>query len=335
MYLTGGIGSSESNEGFTEAYDLPNKAAYAETCAAIGLIFWAHRMLQLDLKSTYADVMERALYNGMLSGISLDGDRFFYENPLASEGHHHRQPFFKCSCCPPNLNRILPTIGSTIYSQGPQAIVTHLYIGSEATFNLEGGQVTLVQETDYPWDGVVCLRLKIDQPLDFSLKLRYPGWCQEARGYLNGEAISIGDHLEDGYISLDRQWAPGDEVRLQFVMTVSRVYAHPKVTANRGRVALMRGPLVYCLEAVDHPVPLTAISLPREAGFDCQFEPDLLGGVITVQATARAVDLSNEDQPLYQRTPPKTHPVKMTAIPYYAWDNRQPGEMRVWFPEDC
>jgi DUF1680 family protein len=175
----------------------------------------------------------------------------------------------------------------------------------------------------------------MDQPLDFTLKLRYPGWCQEARLYVNGEAISIGDHLENGYISLDRQWAPGDEVRLQFVMRVSRVYAHPKVTANHGRVALMRGPLVYCLEAVDHPVPLTALSLPREAGFDCQFEPDLLGGVITVQATANALDISDEDQPLYQRTPPKTHPVKMTAIPYYAWDNRQPGEMRVWFPEDC
>lgn len=335
MYLTGGIGSSGSNEGFTEPYDLPNEAAYAETCAAIGLIFWAHRMLQIDLRSVYADVMERALYNGMLSGISLWGDRFFYENPLASDGDHHRQPFFKCSCCPPNLNRILPTVGGYIYSQGPSEIVTHLYIQSEATFALEAGQVTLVQETDYPWDGVVCMRLKMNQPLSFTLKLRYPGWCQEARLYINGENISIKEHLEDGYICLDRRWAPGDEVRLQFVMTVTRIYAHPKVKANHGRVALMRGPLVYCLEAVDHPVPLQAVRLPREAGFDCQFKPDLLDGVITIQATAEAVDLTDDDQPLYQRRPPRTHPVKLTAIPYYAWDNRESGAMRVWLPEEC
>jgi len=335
MYLTGGIGSSGSNEGFTQAYHLPNHDAYAETCAAIGLIFWAQRMLQLDLQSTYADVMERALYNGMLSGISLHGDRFFYENPLASHGDHHRQAFFKCSCCPPNLNRILPAVGGLMYSQTSQEIVAHLYIGSAATFNLEGGQVTLIQETDYPWDGVVCMRFKMNQPLNFTLKLRYPGWCQEARLYLNGEAISIGDHLEQGYICLDRQWAPGDEVRLQFVMAVTRVYAHPMVKANLGRVALMRGPLVYCLEEADHLVPLAAIRLPREAGFDCQFNPDLLDGVITIQATANAVDLSGEGQPLYQPTPPRTQPVKMTAIPYYAWDNRAPGEMRVWLLEDC
>ncbi len=189
MYLTGGIGSSEGNEGFTDPYDLPNKTAYAETCAAIGLIFWLQRMLQLDLRGEVADVMERALYNGMLSGISLRGDRFFYENPLASDGDHYRQPFFKCSCCPPNLNRLLPTIGSYIYSQGPQEIVTHLYIQSEATFNLEKGEVTLVQETDYPWDGVVCLRFEMNAPRQFTLKLRHPGWCQEARLYLNGEEV--------------------------------------------------------------------------------------------------------------------------------------------------
>jgi hypothetical protein len=333
LYLTGGIGPSGSNEGFTTRYDLPNQTAYAETCAAIGLVLWARRMLSLDLDRRYADVMERALYNGLLSGISLEGDRYFYVNPLASQGEHHRQPFYACSCCPTNLNRFLPAMGELIYSQGENDLAVHLYIGSEANVVLSGERFRLIQQTDYPWDGVVCLKLEMDHPLTFSLKLRWPGWCQEGRVYLNGEAVMVEDHLERGYLHLDRMWAPGDDLRLQFVMPVRRLYAHPDVGANVNRAAIQRGPLVYCLEGMDQTDPVSDIRLPRGASFESRFEPDLLGGIMVISTQARAVDPEKWGNQLYGSSPPELRPAIIRAIPYYAWDNRQPGSMIVWIPE--
>jgi uncharacterized protein len=333
LYLTGGIGSSSSNEGYTTPYDLPNRDAYAETCAAIGLVFWAHRMLQLELDSRYADVMERALYNGVLSGVSLSGDRFFYENPLGSDGNHHRQSFFTCSCCPPNLNRLLPAIGEYIYSIDEREIDVHLYIQSDAQFEVGGEKVIISQHTAYPWDGVVCLQVEPAQPVDFTLKLRFPGWCQEGRIYLNGESVSFKENLENGYIVLNRKWRTGDEVLLQWVMPVTRIYANPQVKADRGKVALMRGPLVYCLEEIDQSVPLENLRLGRSSGFDISFDPHLLDGMITVHGWALAVDRKPWGSELYRDKPPKLREVSFTAIPYFAWDNRQPGEMLVWLPE--
>ncbi len=333
LYLTGGIGPSRKNEGFTTNYDLPNQEAYAETCAAIGLMFWAHRMLQLDLDSRYADVMERALYNGLLSGVSLDGDRFFYTNPLSSAGDHHRQLFFTCACCPPNVNRILPTIGEYLYSLDRCEIAVHLYIQSRAEISLPDSNLALIQETDYPWDGVVCLRCEMDKPLTFTLKLRQPNWCQEGRILLNDKHLQIEPNLEKGYISLSRRWQPGDLIKLIWEMPVRQIYAHPDVQANIGRTALMRGPLVYCLEGVDQAEPVDHLRLPRGVGFDVNFDPDLLGGVVTLSGTAKTIDLNNWGQALYRDQPPSLRDTSFKAIPYYAWDNRQPGGMRVWLPE--
>ncbi len=333
LYLTGGIGPSSANEGFTRAYDLPNRDAYAETCAAIGLVFWARRMLTLDLDGRYGDVMERALYNGLLSGVSLDGTRFFYVNPLASQGAHHRQPFYACSCCPTNVNRFLPALGEYVYGVSEDTVALHLYVGSTASLNLSGNAIRLVQETNYPWDGVVCLRFELDAPLAFTLKLRWPGWCTEGRIYLNGAPLSLAGRLSKGYLHLERTWTGGDVLRLQWMMPVRRTYAHPDVLADAGRTALERGPLVYCLEGVDQPVPVHAVRLPREMSFSCRYAPETLGGVMTITGWAQTVDRGAWGQALYRSAPPETRPVHIRAVPYYAWDNRHPGEMRVWLPE--
>ncbi len=333
LYLTGGIGPSQANEGFTSQFDLPNASAYAETCAAIALVFWAQRMLSLDLDSRYADVMESALYNGMLSGVSLSGDLFFYVNPLASEGDHHRQPFYACSCCPTNVNRILPKIGGFQYSFAENELAVHLYMQGEAEMDLGQGAFRLIQETDYPWDGVVCLRLMMASPQTFALKLRLPGWCHAARVFINGEKWDVTGGVDKGYLAIHRLWQTGDKVRLQFLMPVERVYANPHVAADINKVALMRGPLVYCLEAVDHEVPLAMLRLPRDVSFETHFEPGLLQGVVTLTALANVVDLDDWGDRLYRAQPPALKTAWIKAIPYYAWDNRDSGAMRVWLPE--
>lgn len=333
LYITGGIGPSEANEGFTTRYDLPNQDAYAETCAAIGLIFWAHRMLDVDLDSSYADVMERALYNGMLSGVSLSGDRYFYVNPLSSDGTHHRQTFYSCACCPPNVNRLLPTIGEYLYSAGENEIITHLYVQSEADFTLKSGAVTLTQDTNYPWDGVVHIRCKMETPITFTLKCRKPGWCSEYSLYLNDENITNESSPNRGYIALSREWQSGDELRLEWAMPVERIYAYPDVQADINRVALMRGPLVYCFEAIDQSVPVKYLRLPRNMTFDTQYEPALLDGVVTIQGSARAADAADWGSSLYQPKAPTLQSASIKAVPYFAWDNRQAGEMQVWMPE--
>jgi len=330
MYITGGIGPSRHNEGFTYPYDLPNESAYAETCAAVGLIFWNQRLLQLDCDRRYADVMERALYNGALSGVSLDGEKFFYENPLASTGRHHRQPWFDCACCPPNIARLLASLGNYIYSQAEGEIAVHLYVGGTAKFELDGEEVTLRQETRYPWDGIVQFHLGLDQPLAFGLRLRLPGWCHQSHLLINEKPANA--TLIDGYLYLSRLWQPDDGIRFEMDMPVERVYAHPNVRQDTGLVALQRGPLIYCLEQADHDVPIEHIYLPRDSELKDQFEPQTLGGVVTIQAEALASDpILWKD--LYQNEPPTYNPVSLKAIPYYAWDNRQPGPMKVWLPQ--
>ncbi len=332
LYLTGGIGPSRENEGFTSDYDLPNQSAYAETCAAIGLVFWAHRMLQLDLDSRYADVMERTLYNGLLGGVSLSGDRFFYENPLSSDGEHHRQPFFACSCCPPNINRFLPTIGRYLYSVGPDEIDVHLYVQSRAEVDLGFGPLTIRQQTDYPWDGVVCFEFDCRARRTFTLRLRKPGWCHLGQIYLNGRDMLAEVKFERGYFVLSREWRPGDQLRLQWAMPAELVYPHPEIQADVGKAALMRGPLVYCLEAVDQKVPLDRLFFTGTGSFNSEFRPDVLEGVVVVGGQAKRVDVNDWGPELYRRRPPEFHPVPFRAVPYYAWDNRQAGAMRVWLP---
>jgi hypothetical protein len=274
--------------------------------------------------------MERALYNGVLSGVSLDGKKFFYENPLASIGKHHRQDWFDCACCPPNLARLLASLGEYIYSQNDTTLAVHLYIQGSAAAQIGGEEVTIHQETRYPWEGEVRLSFEMKAPLEFTLALRVPGWCRSIQLQLNHETLAA--PVVKGYFHITRGWQPDDVVSLKMDMPVERVYARPEVRQNAGLAALQRGPVVYCLEAADHPTPVEAIYLPKDADFTPRYRGDLLDGVVTLEGRGLAADLTGWGEALYRSAPPAFTPAPILAIPYYAWDNRQPGAMRVWLP---
>jgi len=332
LYVTGGVGAHHHGESFGRNHALPNESAYAETCAAIGLVFFAHRMLQIEADGAYADVMERALYNGVLSGVGLDGRTFFYVNPLASVGDHHRQRFFGCACCPPNLARLLASLGTYLYSAAADALYVHLYAASRATADVAGRTVTVTQETDYPWDGHVGLTLNLDRSAKFSLRLRVPGWCKEFTVKVNGNPAAA--RVRKGYATLRRAWNDGDTVTLTLAMPVERIVAHPAVAEDLGRVALARGPVVYCLEQCDHQAPVRRASLPDEARLTARFMPRVLGGCVVINGAGLAPSPSGWKKALYRRAeavgPART--TKIRAIPYALWDNRKVGPMTVWMP---
>ncbi|HWB12073.1 MAG TPA: beta-L-arabinofuranosidase domain-containing protein [Pirellulales bacterium] len=327
MYVTGGIGPSAHNEGFTVPYDLPNDSAYAETCAAIGMALWNHRLFLMSGDGKYADVLEREVYNGLLSGVSLSGDRFFYVNPLGSKGNHHRVPWFDCSCCPTNIVRYVPGMGERAFATRGNELWTVLYFSNEAEVTLGGATVKVREETRYPWQGEVKLTLDPAKPMAFDLKLRVPGWCHRVKTQVNGRPVEA--KLDRGYLTLSRTWQPGDVVSLSLDMPVERVYADPHVQADVGRVAIQRGPVVYCLEGVDNDGQVRNLVLPREADFEAPFEPDLLGGVVVICGGGIRVGASTTGD----ADTPATQKVKFRAVPYYAWDNRAPGQMAVWLPE--
>lgn len=329
MYVTGGIGSSSHNEGFTVPYDLPNENAYAETCAAIGMVFWSHRMNLLSGEARYADVLERVLYNGLLAGISLEGNRFFYTNPLADRGRHERKPWFACACCPTNMVRFLPALGGYVYARGPDTIAVNLYVGSRATIN----GIDIQQETRYPWDGEVVLTITPPEPEAFALDLRLPDWCRNPTLQVNGKAIEY--PVVRGYAHIQRIWKPGDTVHLHLPMSVERVVADPRVEADRGRVALQRGPLVYCLEGQDNGGSACDRVLPSGAPLEAAHRPDLLGGITVLTGRGLAAEGGDSDwdeDSLYRSARP-VRPVDLLWIPYYAWQNRGPSEMAVWLPQ--
>ena len=337
MYLTGGIGPSHGNEGFTRDYDLPDESAYAETCAAIGLVLWSNRMLQFSGDGKYADLVERALYNGTLSGVSLDGSHFFYENPLASLGHHHRTPWFLCPCCPPNVARTIASVGSHFYSTGTNDVWVHLYGQNEARLEIRDWRLGIKQVTQYPWAGRVQLELNLSEPRTFTLHLRVPGWCDQCDQWsLRINQLRITNYellLSNGYLTLTRLWQPGDVIEFDMAMPVQTVYAHPSVRQMQGRVALQRGPLVYCLEGADHNgAQLERISIDADAAksFSVEHRNDLLGGVSVIHGTGTLLQDEGWDGLLYRHAPSASQPIAITAIPYYAWDNREAGEMRVW-----
>lgn len=330
LYITGGLGPSAHNEGFTSDYDLPNESAYAETCAAVGLVFWASRMLGMGPNARYADLMERALYNGSISGLSLDGSLFFYENPLESRGRHNRWKWHRCPCCPPNVGRMVASIGSYFYGLADDALAVHLYGDSTARFDVSGTPVTLTQQSRYPWDGAVAIAVDPAAPAEFTLHLRVPAWSTHAALEVNGQAIPLDKVTSDGYAAIRRIWKKGDTVRLDLEMPVARLYANPEVRQDVGRVALSRGPLIYCVEATDNDGQLHRIALPRAASIAAHDEPDLLGGVVTLSATGRREAAENWEGGLYRVEPPATTQARLKAIPYFAWDNREPGEMLVW-----
>jgi len=330
LYVTGGIGPSAHNEGFTSDYDLPNETAYAETCASVGLVFWASRMLGMGPDARYADMMERALYNGSISGLSLDGSLFFYENPLESRGKHNRWKWHRCPCCPPNIGRMVASIGSYFYSLADDALAVHLYGDSTARFDIAGTPVSLVQTSNYPWDGAVSIRVEPDAPVEFTLHLRVPSWCRKATLKVNGAHVDLDAASNDGYAAIRREWQKGDRVELDLDMSISRLFANPQVRQDIGRVALARGPLIYCVEETDNAGQLHRITLPRTAEIEAHPEPNLLGGVVTLSATGSRETAENWDNGLYRTEAPAVEQAKLKAVPYYAWDNRDPGEMVVW-----
>ncbi len=329
-YLTGGIGPSAHNEGFTEDYDLPNLTAYQETCATIALAQWNHRLALFYGDAKYADVVERALYNGVLSGVSQDGTKFFYVNPLASRGRHHRSPWFGCACCPPNVARTLASLGGYAYAHSENSIYVNLYIQGSAEATLGGRKVVLDVRTAYPWDGKVVLKPRMESPAEWNLRLRLPGWCSAPAVKVNRQRIAE-PVIDRGYVVLSRRWRTGDTVELNLPMPIQRVAAHPAVKANVGYQALQRGPLVYCLEACDHSEPLESLYLPASAPMEAVKQTRLGGSVMILTGSAEMAGDLDWSGKLYQNSsvPGK---VRIQAVPYYLWDNRQPGAMQVWMP---
>ncbi|MGD0897755.1 MAG: beta-L-arabinofuranosidase domain-containing protein [Thermoguttaceae bacterium] len=337
MYVTGGIGARHKSEAFGAAYELPNDSAYCETCAAIGLAFWAHRLNLLHADARYADVLERALYNGILSGIALDGQHFFYVNPLASAGKHHRQQYYPCACCPTNVARLVPSVPGYVYAvgegvkepqeqspslvklhpslvregKGPPALYVNLYIAGTAQVSLGLAKVSVRQDTRYPWNGNVKITLTPDIPVMFDVCLRIPAWC---RGAAVTASTSEGKGIpRAGYYVLhpSRPWKAGDTIDVNLEMPIERIEANPAVKADVCCVAIERGPIVYCFEGVDNGGRAQQIVLPRDPHFAAEHGKDLLHGVTVV----RGVD--DAGRPIL-------------AVPYYAWDHREPGEMAVW-----
>lgn len=333
MYITGGIGSEAKHEGFTCDYDLPNETSYAETCAAIGLVFWNHRMLQLDLNGKYADLMERALFNGVMSGISLDGKKYFYNNPLASMGEVYREEWFGVSCCPPNISRLLSSLGEYIYSQNESNINVHLYVQGHGLFNINEQKVKLTQKSNYPWNGNITCSLEIEQSTQFSLNLRIPSWCIGARLTVNNQEVNIQNNIHRGYVTINRQWDNNDIIKLHLPMPVEKVYSHPEVRQNINQVAIQRGPIVYCLEAIDNGDYLHRIVLPKEGELKAEYDEQLLDGVVKVIGKAKVLEDSDWKNDLYRTNSPKEINTQLTAVPYYAWNNRECSTMRVWIQE--
>lgn len=330
LYLTGGIGPSAHNEGFTEDYDLPNLTAYQETCASVALAQWNHRLALLDGDARYADIVERSLYNGVLDGVSLDGAKFFYVNPLASEGGHHRSPWFGCACCPPNVARTLASLGGYAYATSDHALWVNLYIQGAVNTTVAGRKVGLRVVTEYPWDGKIVLKPQVTPRASFELRLRVPGWSDGAIVAVNGKPVKS-PVLERGYLVLSRAWRTGDSVALNLPMRVQRIAAHPRVKEDAGQLAIQRGPLVYCLEACDQSEPLSSLYLPATAELKPVKKPGMLGGIVAVQGFAEVAAELDWSGRLY-RPAASSRRVPITAIPYYAWDNRTAGAMKVWLP---
>ena len=336
MYVTGGLGPAAANEGFTKDYDLPNDTAYCETCASVALIFWAQRMLNLDLDGKYADALELALYNNALSGLSRDGEHYFYANPLESDGSHERWTWHLCPCCTMNVARLVASVGGYFYSTGADELAVHLYGGTGTTVAVAGRKVHVKEESHYPWSGAIKIAIDPEAPAEFALKLRVPGWVRqgEAKLAVNGEPVDVAANIKNGYVAIRRTWSKGDTVALDLPMPVERIYANPQVRQDVGRVALKRGPFVYCAEAVDNPDgPVTATRLRRDSEIKAVERQDLFDGIVTLTAAGTAARLEDWGSALYGTEPPRETPVTVTSIPYFLWSNRGAGAMSVWLPE--
>ncbi len=335
MYLTGGLGPRYTNEGFGRDYELRNDRAHSETCAAVANIMWNWRMLLLTGEARYADLMEQTLFNGALAGVSLDGKGYFYQNPLSDAGTHRRQEWFTTACCPGNISRLLSSLPGYFYSTSNQGVWVHLFATNQATLSLSNGNVIdLMMIANYPWSGDITLR--IDTPGHFALFLRLPGWCSSGwQVTVNGDLIQPG-LTEGNYLQIEHEWQSGDTVTLNLPMPVRMIESNPNIVENQGRIALMRGPLLYCVEAVDHGgFDVRRLIVPPDANFDVDFYPDLLNGVSILRGAGLIADEEqNWGDQLYRERLPNIsgtyRTVELTAIPYYAWANREAGPMQVW-----
>ena len=343
MYITGGIGSAGSNEGFSVDYDLPNEQAYCETCASVGMVFWNQRMNSLTGNAEYMDVLERSLYNGALDGLSLSGDRFFYGNPLASRGQHQRREWFGTACCPANIARLVASLGDYIYAKSNDAIYVNLFVGSNTTIALKNGNVDVKMETNYPWDGKVKLMIDPSKKSKFKIYIRVPGWYKDevAPGdlystggddvvpdyyafMLNGKAVK--SVYENGYAIVEAEWKKGDILDVDFPMEVKVVEARVELKQDNNRIAIQRGPIVYCVEGADNNGKAWNIIIPEDTKFET-IDYKVLNENVKALTAEVPVVIVNEDG-----TSLRTEKKKIIAIPYYTWANRGKNEMQVWLP---
>ncbi|MDZ7319431.1 MAG: glycoside hydrolase family 127 protein [candidate division KSB1 bacterium] len=339
IYITGGIGARSEGEAFGDNYELPNLEAYNETCAAIANMFWNHRLFLLHGDAKYIDVLERTLYNGFLSGVGMNGNEFFYPNPLESDGRHQRSPWFDCACCPVNVVRFLPSLPGYVYAQKDDDLYINLFMSSQATIKMEDNTIQLTQRTGYPWDGKITISVNPDKEDDFVIRVRIPGWAQgsplpsdlyryvnaieeKAALKVNGQTVAM--QLDHGFVAIERTWKKGDVIELDLPMPIRKVVAHDSVKADAGKLALERGPIVYCAEWIDNGGHVLNLMVPKDAELRAEHRPDLLNGVTVLRGQALA--LSSSAVGVQKRAQ------EFVAIPYYAWAHRGAGEMVVWLP---
>jgi uncharacterized protein len=341
LYITGGIGATNAGEAFGEAYELPNMSAYAETCAAIANVYWNNRMFLLHGDAKYIDVLERTLYNGLLSGMALDGTHFFYPNPLASVGQHDRSPWFSCACCISNMTRFLPSVPGYVFAQNQNDLFVNLFMSNSSTIELTSGKIQVTETTNYPWNGKVALQINPENSSAFALHIRIPGWVnanpvpgklyttnaqkQAVIIYLNGKPITYS--IEKGYAVINRTWKKADKLTFEFPMQAQRIFANENVKADNGRFAIQYGPVMYCLEGMDNKDSMVQnIVVEKNAPLQVSYNATMLNGinVVTMQGQGTKRQLNSNTLISSKQN--------ITAIPYYAWDNRGPGEMEVWIP---
>ncbi len=341
LYITGGIGARHKGEAFGDNYELPNRMAYNETCAAIANMMWNHRLFLLHGDAKYIDVLERTLYNGFLSGVSMNGNEFFYSNPLESVGNHKRSPWFSCACCPVNVVRFLPSLPGYVYCLRGDSVFVNLFIKGNASINMKGNTVRLEQESRYPWDGSVTITVSPERSMNFAVHVRIPGWAQgqpvpsDLYTYMsrndnnvtlkvNGELVDL--DMNRGFARIDRVWEKGDVIELYLPMPIKKVLCNESVKENRGKFALERGPIVYCAEWPDNGGHVLNLQLSKNAVFSAAYQPDLLNGVTAISGKATGLYRTKDGKSV------KEEEQDFVAIPYYSWAHRGQGEMTVWLP---
>ena len=341
LYITGGIGSMHAGEAFGENYYLPNLSAYNETCAAVANMLWNQRMFLLNGDAKYIDVLERTLYNGFLSGVSIHGDKFFYPNPLESDGSHERKPWFDCSCCPTNVARFLPSLPGYVYANTENDLFINLYIGNEASINMNFGDIGISQSTNYPWDGNVKINIEPETKSKFTISLRIPGWAQnkpvpsDLYQYMNKSdekpIIKINNaetkyKIINGYAKINRKWEKGDIIEIDFPMPVRKVIANEKVTEDNGKFSIERGPIVYCAEWIDNGGKVRNLLLDKNTDLTYEYNETLINGLNILRGKSKSLSIDKSGNITTEEEQ------NFTAIPYYAWAHRGNGEMTVWFP---